>query len=136
MIALTEHEIQGIENVLHKGVEEIDFQICEAEQSIFSSIGKLKAEKTLSGKNADLQNLETQFNNYCESVRSLRAKLAALEKQTHDLVEPGRKPSAYKVDKENIAYEIQRETHDKPATFSDFVKGLLMSRDAPDDRMK
>ena len=134
MIALTEQQIEKIELGLHKSIEEIDTEICDAEQSVFAVLNKMKKKEA---DGSELHEMEEKLNQYGESVRVLRASLAKLEKQTHALVSPnGNAATANEAVRKEIATQIQKETHNKPVTFKDFVKGLLMWRDAPEDRMR
>ncbi len=134
MIALTEQQIEKIELGLHKSIEEIDTEICDAEQSVFAILNKTKKK---GADSSELLEMEERLNQYGESVRALRASLAKLEKQTHALVSPNDNAATVnEAVRKEIATQIQKETHNKPATFKDFVKGLLMWRDAPEDRMR
>lgn len=131
MIALSENQIENIEAELKKNIAEIDHEICEAEQAMRAQITELKKSVDL----PVLGSLEDSLSAYGKGVRVLRANLTELEKTAHALVEPIPVIYAEREVKEKIADQIQKETHDAPATFRDFVKGLLMWRDAPEDRM-
>ena len=80
--------------------------------------------------------LQSQLEEYGKGVRDLRSRLADLKEQASNVIsKPEIKVQEDLEKKQRIATEIQHEIHNKSVTFTDFVKGLFMWQDTPDDRI-
>lgn len=132
MIILNKDQLREIEEELKLSISEIDLRICSAEQAMRDEIKEMHTEDAPD----HIMNLRAHLNDYEAGVRDLRTQLNQLRRKTHELLEPSLgKDRTVEEQKEKAAVELQRETHNTPGSFSDFVKGLLMWKESPEDRM-
>ncbi len=137
MKTLDEKQLLAIKTELNRDITEVDSCICDTEQNIQNAIKKIMVESNSPLVSKELAGLQDQIDVYGKGVRQLRARLASLKEVSADIVAPS-KEVVQKEDSEKkhrIAREIQHEIHNKSVTFTDFVKGLFMWQDTPNDRI-
>ena len=136
MKTLDNETLKAMKTELNRDVVTVDSRICDAEQKMQHAIKKAIVESNSLVVTKELEILHTQLTEYGEGVRELRSRLANLKKQVSVVVSPPVSENKEDiVKKERVATEIQHEIHNKSVTFTDFVKGLFMWQDTPDDRM-
>lgn len=111
-------------------LSELDNRICEKERAVLQSLTDLKASELNSSQKESVKTLATDLSELKECIRSLRAEIYYLESNSG--TETQLIPEEVK---ETVANEITKGTHDKPATFTDFVKGMLMWQETPEERL-
>lgn len=114
-----------------KKLNEIDNQICDAEQQIWKRLNELDSSNPHLRDSESFVNLKKEIKTHGKAIRSMRSylHLSGQEKTKSET-------SLTEDIREEIANQIQRETHDVPVTFRDFVKGLFMWQETPEDRIK